>query len=128
VTREATGDAGLEAAGSGSFSLRGDVTFTSAGALLEAGRQAFAGLPAVTVDLGQVTRVDSAGLALLLEWLRLGRAESRATRFTALPDKLLAIARLTGVDGLLTEGYSVTGVEPGPGSSNSSSSNSTSSR
>ena len=94
----------LAPAGPGTFALRGDVTFATAGALLEAGARAFAGQSSVTVDLAAVTRVDSAGLALLLEWLRQGRAAGRSTRFTGLPDKLLAIARLAGVDPLLAGG------------------------
>lgn len=128
MTATGGGDARLEPAGAGGFSLRGEVTFSTAGALLGAGEAAFAGLPAVTVDLAQVTRVDSAGLALLLEWLRLGRAGRRAMRFTSLPDKLLAIARLAGVDALLTEGYSVGAPASVSASSSASSSSSSSSR
>jgi phospholipid transport system transporter-binding protein len=96
------------------------VSFATAGPLLEASRGVFAGTDAVTVNLSGVTRVDSAGLALLLEWLRQARSERRAIQFTALPDKLLAIARLSGVDGLLQDGY--------PASSTSASSGSASSR
>jgi len=106
----------LAATGPETFELRGPVTFASAGTLLQAGRAAFAGKGAVAVNLAGVTRVDSAGLSLLLEWLRLAHREGRALRFTALPDKLLAIARLSGVDGLLTDGYSGTGSS-GPASS-----------
>lgn len=91
----------LAPAGPGQFALQGAVTFATAGPLLGAGARAFAGQASVTVDLAAVTRVDSAGLALLLEWLRQGRAAGRSTRFTGLPDKLLAIARLAGVDALL---------------------------
>ena len=80
------------------------------------------------MNLGEVTRVDSAGLALLLEWLRLARSEGRAMRFTALPDKLLAIARLSGVDGLLTDAYSGSAPAPvAPSISDSASSSSASS-
>jgi len=96
----------LAPAGEGTFELRGPVTFATAGALLGAGAARFTGLGAVTVDLGQVTRADSAGLALLLEWLRLGRAAGRPVRFTNLPDKLRGIARLSGVEQLLLDGYS----------------------
>ena len=72
------------------------------------------------LDVTAVDAVDSAGLALLLEWIRQARTDGRAMSFTALPDKLLAIARLSGVDGLLTDGYS--GVSSGTSPSASSSS------
>lgn len=110
----------LTATGPGEFSVTGPVTFATAGALLDAGRSQFGGHAAIAVNLKGVSRVDSAGLALLLEWLRQARADGRAMTFTALPDKLLAIARLSGVDGLLTVGYS--GVSSGMSSSASSSS------
>lgn len=112
----------LEPAGPGRFALRGEVSFATAGPLLDAGVRAFAGQPAVTVDLAAVTRVDSAGLALLLEWLRQGRAAGRSTRFTGLPDKLLAIARLAGVDALLAGGHSTSSAVSVSASSSSASS------
>ena len=55
--------------------------------------------------------MDSAGLALLLEWLRWGRSERRAVAFQNLPEKLVAIARLSGVDELLLAGYLPTGSD-----------------
>lgn len=116
----------LTSTGPGSFAVNGPVTFATAGALLDAGRSAFATQTAVMVNLEAVTRVDSAGLALLLEWLRLARAERRAMRFIALPDKLLAIARLSGVDGLLTDDYPGSGATPGSSSSSASSSSASS--
>ncbi|MEQ1800332.1 MAG: STAS domain-containing protein [Gammaproteobacteria bacterium] len=123
MTEPAGGVPSLRSTGAGNFALTGPVTFATAGGLLDAGRAGFAGQTAVTVNLGDVTRVDSAGLALLLEWLREARTAGRTLRFAALPDKLLAIARLSGVDGLLSEDYS------GGGSpSSASSSASTSSR
>lgn len=96
----------LEATGEGTFELRGPVTFATAGSLLAAGAARFNGQGSVTVNLGKVTRADSAGLALLLEWLRLGRAAGRPVHFTHLPEKLRAIARLSGVETLLVDGYS----------------------
>lgn len=106
MTGPATTIPAIAATGPGAFSVTGPVTFATAGALLETGRVQFHGQARLTVNLQGVTGVDSAGLALLLEWLRVARADRRAMTFTALPEKLLAIARLSGVDGLLTAGYS----------------------
>ncbi len=99
----------LTSSGAGLIAVKGPVTFATAGTLLDTGRALFAGQPAVTVNLREVTNVDSAGLALLLEWLRQARAERRTVLFQCVPDKLLAIARLSGVEALLTEGYSPAG-------------------
>ncbi len=106
MTSPEAGSPELSATAPGVFAVTGPVTFATAGALLEAGRSLFAGHASIAVDLRAVSRVDSAGLALLLEWLRQSRADRRAMTFTGLPEKLLAIARISGVDGLLADGYS----------------------
>lgn len=112
----------LVSAGPGLITVKGPVTFATAGVLLDSGRNLFAGQAAVTVNLREVTNVDSAGLALLLEWLRQARAERRAVTYQAIPDKLLAIARLSGVEALLKGGYSPVGSSSGPVASSSDSS------
>jgi len=94
----------LRSEGPGRLALGGPLVFATAGQLLDAGRSMFGGGTAVSIDLSGVTKVDSAGLALLIEWLRMGQAEGRSVRFTALPEKLLAIARLSGVEDLLVTG------------------------
>jgi phospholipid transport system transporter-binding protein len=94
----------LRAEGPGRLALSGPLVFATASQLLDVSRGMFAGSPAISIDLGEVTRVDSAGLALLLEWLRWGSAEGRTIRFKALPEKLLAIARLSGVEEMLVTG------------------------
>lgn len=89
----------------GQLSVTGPMVFATAGDLLAASRSLLVSSAPVTINLATVTDADSAGLALLLEWLRWGRAEGRSTAFAALPEKLLAIARLSDVDGLLQAGY-----------------------
>jgi phospholipid transport system transporter-binding protein len=94
----------LRSEGPGQFALDGRLVFSTASELLDVSRGLFAGSTAISIDLGGVTKVDSAGLALLLEWLRWGWAEGRTVRFTSLPEKLLAIARLSGVEDMLVTG------------------------
>ena len=82
------------------MTLSGPVTLTNVGRMLEEGRQHLEeGVR--TVDLGEVTELDSAALALLLTWLREAKAKNRELAFANLPDSLQTIARLYGVDGLL---------------------------
>jgi len=94
----------LSADGSGRVTLTGPVTFATVGDLLRSSQPLFAGQKSITVDLAAVTSVDSAGLALLLEWLRLARSDGRAVSYTGLPDKLVAIAKLSGVHAMLAAG------------------------
>ena len=72
----------LTSTGAGLVGVKGPVTFATAGELLDASRVVFKNQAAVTISLDEVTSVDSAGLALLLEWLRQGRADRRAVLFS----------------------------------------------
>jgi phospholipid transport system transporter-binding protein len=56
----------------------------------------------IVVDCSAVTRADSAGLAVLLDWLAWGRRKSRAVSLEKLPASLVAIARISEVDELLS--------------------------
>jgi phospholipid transport system transporter-binding protein len=91
----------LRAVGDGQFVLEGPVTFATAGELLATSNELFAGLPELSLDLSGVTRVDSAALALLLEWLGQAQRDGRALRIHAIPDRLRSVARLTGTDDII---------------------------
>jgi phospholipid transport system transporter-binding protein len=80
--------------------VSGPVTLANVAAVLEEGRRHLAeGVP--TVDLGEVTELDSSLLAAMLAWLRDAKAGGRALAFANLPESLRTIARLYGVDSLL---------------------------
>lgn len=96
--------ASLAISSPGHLTVTGPMVFATAGDLLAASRSLLVGSEPVTIDLASVTDADSAGLALLLEWLRWGKAEGRSTTFAAVPEKLLGIARLSDVDSLLQAG------------------------
>jgi len=53
------------------------------------------------VDCSGVARADSAGLAVLLDWLAWGRRKSKPVTYENLPASLVAIAKISEVDGLL---------------------------
>jgi phospholipid transport system transporter-binding protein len=58
--------------------------------------------PTGRVDLKDVDPVDSAGVALLLEWKRRGALEKRSLSFENVPPSMASLAELYGVDGLLS--------------------------
>lgn len=94
-------DATIEARGDGRFALKGDLVFENAARALEAGDAAFAGQAEIEVDLAGVGRVDSAGLALLLEWAVAARAAGDAVRYRNLPAGAAALAGISDVSELL---------------------------
>ena len=87
----------LTALGNGRFELSGSVGLADASRLLAAGDAAFRDQPAVEVDLAGVSRADSAGLALLLEWSLSARDAGRAIRYRNVPASLASLASLAGV-------------------------------
>lgn len=101
MSRRAAPKASLEPAGEGRFSLRGELGFANAAELLEEGLRRFGDAGPVEVDLAGVTHADSAGVAVLVEWVAAARRSGRELRYKDAPSQLLAIARLGGVDGLL---------------------------
>jgi len=84
----------------GRIVLSGPLTLANVGQVLVEGRQHL-GEGVATVDLGEVTELDSSALALLLAWLREAKAGGRPLGFANLPEALQTIARLYGVQDLL---------------------------
>ncbi len=83
----------------------GPVTLANVMRVLEEGRRHLdEGVQ--TVDLSEVTEMDSSLLAAMLSWLRDSKAREHELTFTNLPDALQTIARLYGVDGLLSAAQS----------------------
>lgn len=52
-------------------------------------------------DFSRVEAVDSAAIAMLLGWARAAQRDKRVLRVADLPEDLLSLARLYGVDDLL---------------------------
>ena len=87
---------------SGVYRLEGPLTLETVPALRSQGIDALQASPAgLTLELSQLPRIDSAGLALLIDWLAAARACGRTLRFTRPPEMLLALARLSEVEPLI---------------------------
>jgi len=89
--------------GSGRVMVRGELTFATARLARDIGVRVLAasGAERIVVDCAAVTRADSAGLAVLLEWLAWGRRYKRVVTLENLPASLVAIARISEVDEFL---------------------------
>jgi len=82
--------------------VSGELTFTTVTALLAKSRPLFdqAGTN-INVELGDVERADSAGLAMLTEWMRQAKARGASIAFFHLPEQMLAIATASELDSIL---------------------------
>jgi phospholipid transport system transporter-binding protein len=85
--------------------VRGALTFATARSAYEAGLRALrkdgASNATMQVDLSGVTESDSAGLAVLIEWLAAGERAGRKVRFANLPDGIRAAAQISDVTSIL---------------------------
>lgn len=94
----------LEDLGGGRFALRGSMAFETAASILRESEPLFSEHTLLTVDLSGIDDTDSAGLALLLEWITWANHTVREIRFEGMPEKIDAIAKTTEVDSLLKRG------------------------
>jgi phospholipid transport system transporter-binding protein len=84
--------------GSGQLVVDSDLTFRSIDgqslksfAFLKAGKE-------ITIDLSRVASADSAGLALMIEWIKYTRSKRITLHFKNIPEQLIALAKLSGFD------------------------------
>lgn len=91
----------LSGEGAGRFQLEGEVGFGTVMHLLNESRALFEHEERVRLDFSGVERINSAGLALVIEWLRESRHESRTLEINNPPEELLAMARICDVEDLL---------------------------
>ena len=92
----------IEPAGAGRLAASGELGFGTAAAALAAGLPLIRPGEPCTIDLGGITAGDSAGLAVLVEWLSAAQAGGTTLSYERVPPQILAIARISDLDGLLT--------------------------
>lgn len=91
----------FEPTGPGHYRVTGPLRFDTAMEALEKSRQLFADHTDIVLDLHGVDSADSAGLALLVEWVGWAHREKRRIHFQHLPAQVLALAHISEVDKLL---------------------------
>ncbi len=84
--------------------MLGSLHFSTVSALLTAGVDAIDAGQATVIDVGGVTASDSSGLALLIEWLSIAKADGKELRYENIPTQLHQLARLSEVEELLVPG------------------------
>ena len=99
--QQPTGDFAVTGTGRG-YAFSGELTFATASQALEATRGLFGNEQGMlSFDLAGISSSDSAGVALLIEWLRLAGRTGITLRYARLPENLEAMARVCGVAEIL---------------------------
>ena len=87
----------------GRLAASGSLDFETAARALREGTALIVGPGDQVVDLGGIVEGDSAGLAVLVEWLATARARGVGLSYENLPAQLLAVAKISDLDGLLLD-------------------------
>ncbi|MGH8426537.1 MAG: STAS domain-containing protein [Gammaproteobacteria bacterium] len=87
--------------GEGHFQIEGEVVFATVMKLLEESRELFTDCEHIALDFAGVTRINTAGLGLVIEWLRWARHEGRALSISHPPAALLSLARICEAEGII---------------------------
>jgi phospholipid transport system transporter-binding protein len=92
---------GIGVAGPGRLLARGELSFATAEQALRDGLALLPSGGACTIDLTGITSADSAGLAVLIEWLSVAADRGSKLSFDAVPAQLRAIARISDLEELI---------------------------
>jgi phospholipid transport system transporter-binding protein len=83
------------------FVVTGEMTLESAKIALIESKGVFDAVNDIEIDLQHVTQADSAGLALLVDWMRAAKKAKKSIAFKHLPEQMNSIAKASGLDELL---------------------------
>ena len=86
----------------GRLCVSGELSFKTVPGLVASNKDFLSNGNSIDIDLSDVSRADSAGVALLIEWQRQAQKQNKSIYFTNIPSQMLAIVRLSGVDDLLS--------------------------
>jgi phospholipid transport system transporter-binding protein len=89
----------------GHYVLTGELSFGSVELALQKTAKFFLTPAQMVFDLADIGKADSAGLALLIEWLGLASKGGVELHYANLPPQLLAMARVAGVDEILFHSF-----------------------
>lgn len=91
----------LERVGGDRLRASGQLDFSTASRALRSGIEAIGDACDQVVDLSGVTEGDSAGVAVLVEWVSIAVAAGVELRYENVPPQMLAIARISDLEDLL---------------------------
>lgn len=77
--------------------VSGDLCFANVMSVYHKSLKYFSQTDALQFDFSNVTSSDSAGLALIVEWIKQAKTRRKIIHFSAIPESLLALATAAGM-------------------------------
>jgi phospholipid transport system transporter-binding protein len=84
--------------GNGVFIIDGDLTFATIDKHTVKSFEFLKSSRSITIDFEKVSCTDSAGLALMIEWIKQARHYRTSLHFKNIPEQLRNLAKLSGFD------------------------------
>jgi len=94
---------GVERVAPRQYRLTGPITFATVTKLYDDAALEFEPGQTLELDLGAAARVDSAGVALLVEWARMAASAGARLRISSMPIQLERLIQVTGLEGFLSD-------------------------
>lgn len=92
----------IESKQQGHFQITGELTLKTVPEAAKKGLNLFDKAEReIYIDLQDVSRTDSAGLALLVAWVRYAKEKNKTLQFLNIPAQMLSIARISSLDEIL---------------------------
>lgn len=92
----------LQKLSDGCYGLKGELVFRNVATVRERSLVMFHGAEdSLEVDLQDITRADSAGLVLLIDWMRAAARLNKHIVFNNIPPQMMDIAKVSGLDAIL---------------------------
>jgi len=85
----------------GEVRIKGPLTFATVLTALKAGSLLVQGSKTLRFNLSEVGKADGSGVALLVEWARLARGLGVDLKYTNIPEPIMAIIRVGGVQDMV---------------------------
>ena len=82
------------------LALSGDLTFVTVPEIWKQSLVLFSTIPELNFDLTEVKSSNSAGLALLIEWLKYAKTQNKKISFQHVPTQLKSLIQAAGVEKL----------------------------
>lgn len=81
--------------------ISGDLDFTNVMSIYEKSLPLTFQCPELIFDFSSLKSTNSAGLTLLVEWIKLSKKQNKSIRFMHLPHEIISIAKAADIDGML---------------------------
>jgi len=85
----------------GQYNLSGELSFQSVPILSDRIHGMIDDSVELIINLANVTHTDSAGVAMLIDWVHSARQQGKVIHFLNIPAQMRAIAQVSGVDEVL---------------------------